>query len=85
MFMSYMILPRGTLIDFRRRAQFLGAIRGASSPYKARKKGKHGAIDDLVTYLKNRPPEDVKHIHDLAVRIFERSEIICLLLQGKKK
>lgn len=30
------------------------------------------ALNDLITYLKTRPPEDIKFIHELAVKILER-------------
>lgn len=29
-------------------------------------------LTDLVDYLRSRPPEDVKFLHELAVKIFER-------------
>ncbi len=30
------------------------------------------AFSDLIAYLKTRPPEDVRFIHELAVKILER-------------
>ena len=44
-------------------------------PYKDKKKGKgkNDAIDGLINYLKTRPSDDVKFIHDLALRILERN------------
>ncbi|MDA8091075.1 MAG: helix-turn-helix transcriptional regulator [Nitrospiraceae bacterium] len=32
------------------------------------------ALEDLLAYLKTRPPEDVKFIHELAIKIFERKK-----------
>ncbi len=32
------------------------------------------AIDDLVIYLKTRPPEDARFIHELAVKVLERKK-----------
>lgn len=30
------------------------------------------ALDDLIKYLKTKSPEDIKLIHEIAVKIFER-------------
>ena len=32
------------------------------------------AISDFVRYLKTRPPEDIRFIHELAVKIFEKKK-----------
>lgn len=32
------------------------------------------ALDDLIAYLKTRTPEDVRLIHEVAIKIFERKK-----------
>ena len=32
------------------------------------------ALEDLIAYLKTRSPDDVRFIHDLAIKIFERKK-----------
>ncbi len=35
-------------------------------------KGRNKALDDLIGYLKTKSPEDIKLIHEIAVKILER-------------
>ncbi|MEK6531339.1 MAG: helix-turn-helix transcriptional regulator [Deltaproteobacteria bacterium] len=44
----------------------------APAKEKSANKDANKAMDDLVKYLKTRPIEDIKLIHELAIKILER-------------
>lgn len=49
-------------------------IQDLISPIKKRPAQKlPGALDDLIAYLQTRSPDDIRFIHELAVKILERN------------
>lgn len=42
-----------------------------SSPVERSDKRSSKMLTDLISYLKTRPPEDIKLIHEIAIKIFE--------------
>lgn len=47
-------------------------IQDLIAPPKGKIPPKSKPLDDLVAYLRVRPPEDVEFIHEIAVKILER-------------